>query len=179
MEEHWCLLLYKVSCTSFKKYLEQVHIKYTQFILQNILKMFITKGICFNATLTHGNCSERWVAPVLCEWGSVLARARPAAALALRGEGSRSRGEGRTRKQWVLQYCLVLEVGCEDPDQGVGNEVLCQQADVEVQVLTSCDAGLARSRRRRSCGRWQGNGAVLDERGGVTLVLMRGGAPSP
>lgn len=70
-----------------------------QFILQNILKMFITKGICFNATLTHGNCSERWVAPVLCEWGSVPARAKPAAAPALRGEGSRSRGEGRTRKQ--------------------------------------------------------------------------------
>lgn len=55
--------------------------------LYYILKMLITKGICFNATLTHGNCSERWVAPVLCEWGSVLARARPAAALALRGEG--------------------------------------------------------------------------------------------
>lgn len=78
----------------------------------------------------------------------------------------------------MLQYCLVLEVGCEDPDQGVGNEVLCQQADVEVQVLTSCDEGLGRSRRRRLCERWKGNGAVLGERGGVTLVLRGGGAPS-
>lgn len=115
---------------------------------------------------------------MLCGWGSVPARARPAAALALRGEGSRSRGEGRTRKQEVLQYCLVLEVGCEDPDQGVGNEVLCQQADVEVQVLTLCDVGLVRNRRRRLCEQWKGNGGVLGERGGVTLVLAQGGAPS-
>lgn len=79
----------------------------------------------------------------------------------------------------MLQYCLVLEVGCEDPGQGVGNEVLCQQADAEVRVLTSCDAGLARNRRRRSCERRQGNGGVLGERGGVTLVPARGGAPSP
>lgn len=87
MKEHWCLLLYKVSCTSFKKYLEQVHMKYTQFILQNILKMFRIRGIHFNATLNHGNCSEKWAAPVLCEWGSVQALATPAAALALHGEG--------------------------------------------------------------------------------------------
>lgn len=78
----------------------------------------------------------------------------------------------------MLQYCLVLEVGCEDPGQGVGSEVLCQQADAEVQVLTLCDVGLARSKRRRSCEHWKGSGGVLDERGGVSLVLMRGGAPS-
>lgn len=78
----------------------------------------------------------------------------------------------------MLQYCLVLEVGCEDPDQGVGNEVLFQQADVEVQVLTSCDAGLVRSRRTRLCEHLKENGEVLDEMGGVTLVLMRGDAPS-
>lgn len=78
----------------------------------------------------------------------------------------------------MLQYCLVLEVGCEDPDRGVGNEVLFQQADVEVQVLTLCDAGLVRNRRRRSCEHLKENGGVLDEMGGVTLVLMPGGAPS-
>lgn len=78
----------------------------------------------------------------------------------------------------MLQYCLVLEVGCEDPGQGVGSEVLCQQADAEVQVLTLCDVGLARSKRRHLCEHWKGNGGVLDERGGVSLVLMRGGAPS-
>lgn len=61
--------------------------KYTQFILQNILKMFRTKEIHFNATLTHGNCFEKWAAPVLCEWGSVRAPARPAVALALHGAG--------------------------------------------------------------------------------------------
>lgn len=78
----------------------------------------------------------------------------------------------------MLQYCLVLEVGCEDPDQGVGNEVLCQQADVEVQVLMLCDVGLVRNRRRRLCEHWKGNGGVLDGMDGVTLVLMQGGAPS-
>lgn len=61
--------------------------KYIQFILQNILKMFRIKGIRFNATLNHGNCSEKWAAPVLCGWGSVQAPARPAAAPAPRGEG--------------------------------------------------------------------------------------------
>ena len=178
MKEHWCLLLYKVSCTSFKKYLEQVHMKYTQFILQNILKMLRIKGIHFNATLNHGNCSEKWAAPVLCEWGSVQAPATPAAAPALRGEGLQSQGEGRTRQQQVLRYCLVLEVGCEDPDRGADNEVLFQQADVEVQVLTLCDVGLVRNRRTRLCERRKENGGVLDERGGVTLVLMLGDAPS-
>lgn len=78
----------------------------------------------------------------------------------------------------MLRYCLVLEVGCEDPDQGVGNEVLFQQADVEVQVLASCDAGLVGNRRTRSCERSKENGEVLDERGGVTLVLMLGDGPS-
>lgn len=153
--------------------------KYTQFILQNILKMFRIKGLHFNATLNHGNCFEKSAAPVLCEWESVQARVTPAAVLALRGEGLLSRGGGRTLKQWALQYCLVLEVGCEDPDRGVDNEVLFQQADVEVQVLTLCDGGLVRSRRRRPYGRLKGNGGVLGATGGATLVLMLGGAPSP
>jgi len=176
MKEHWCLLLYKVSCTSFKKYPEQVHMKYTQFILHNILKML--KGIRFNATLNHGNCSERWAAPVLCAWGSAQAPGTPAAGPAQRAAGPRRQGGRRTPRRSALQYCLVLEVGCEDPDQGVGNEVLFQQADVEVQVLTSCDAGLVRSRRTRSCERLKENGGVLDGTGGVTLVLTLGDAPS-
>lgn len=77
----------------------------------------------------------------------------------------------------MLRYCLVLEVGCADPDQGVGNEVLFQQADVEVQVLTLCDGGLVRNRRTRSCEHLKGSGGVLDEMGGVTLVPMLGDAP--
>lgn len=76
----------------------------------------------------------------------------------------------------MLRYCLVLEVGCADPDQGVGNEVLFQQADVEVQVLTLCDVGLVRNRSSRLCEHLKGNGGVLDEVGGVTLVLMLGDA---
>lgn len=73
---------------------------------------------------------------------------------------------------------MVLEVGCEDPDQGVGNEVLFQQADVEVQVLVLCDVGLVRNRRKRLCEHLKENGGVLDEMGDVTLVLMLGDAPS-
>lgn len=69
-------------------------------------------------------------------------------------------------------------MGCEDPDQGAGNEVLFQQADVEVQVLTLCDVELVRNRRTRSCERLKESGGVLDETGGVTLVPMRGDAPS-
>lgn len=153
--------------------------KYTQFILQNILKMFRIKGIHFNATLNHGNCSEKSAAPVLCEWGSVQAPVTPAAVLARRGGGLRSRGGGRSLTRGASRDCLVLEVGCEAPDRGAGNEVLFQQADVEVQALTSCGGGLERSRRRRPCGRWRGSVGVLGARGGATLVLMPGGAPSP
>lgn len=140
--------------------------------------MFRIKGIRFNATLNHGNCSERWAAPVLCEWGSVRAPVTPAAVLALRAGALPSQGAGRTLKQWGLQYCLVLEVGCGDPDRGADNEALFQQADVEVRVLTSCGGGLARNRRARSCERLRENGEVLDAMGGVTLVPMPGGAPS-
>lgn len=152
--------------------------KYIQFILQNTLKMLRIKGILVNATLTHGNCSEKWAAPVLCEWGSVPAPATPAAAPARRGAGTRGRGAGRTPKRWGWRCCLVLEVGCEDPDQGAGNEVLFQQADVEAQVLMLCGGELVRNRRRRSCEHLKESGGVLDETGGVTLVLMLGDAPS-
>lgn len=172
------MLLYKVSCTSFKKYPDQVHTKYTQFILHNILKMFRIEGIRFNATLTRGNCSERWAAPVLCGWGSVRALATPAAAPAPRGGGPQPRGAGRTPRGRAQQCCLVLGVGCEGPGRGAGSEVLFQQAGVGVQVLGWCDAGPGRSRRARSCERSKGNGGVLDERGGATLVPTPGGAPS-
>lgn len=116
---------------------------------------------------------------MLCGWGAGRAGVRPAAAPA-RGGAAQPRGARRTPRQWPWQYCLVLEVGCGDPARGAGSAVPFQQADVEVQVLTSCDAGLARNRTRHSCERWKGNGGVLGGMGGVTLVLlMVGDAQSP
>lgn len=70
----------------------------------------------------------------------------PAEVLAHREEGIQSQDEGRTRKRSVLEYCLVLEAGREDPDLGVGSEVPSQQADAEVQVPKGCDEA-ARGRK--------------------------------
>lgn len=94
----FCLFLYKVSCTSFKKYLNR-YIWNIQFILQNILKNVI--GVHFNATLNRGNCFEMLVAPVLYELESVQALAMPAEVLAPHVAGPQSQGEDedRTLKQ--------------------------------------------------------------------------------
>lgn len=116
MKEHWCffgffffllfvvLFLYKVSCTSFKKYLNR-YIWNIQFILQNILKNVIR--VHFNATLNRGNCFEMLVAPVLCELESVQALEMPAEVLAphVAGPQSQDEDEDRTLKQEVLEYC--------------------------------------------------------------------------
>lgn len=107
---------------------------------------------------------------MLCGWGAGQAGARPAAAPA-RGGVALPQGVRRTPRQWPWQYCLVLEVGCGDPAQEAGSAAPFQQADVEVQVLMSCDAGLVRSKRTRLCEQWKGNGGVLGGMGGVTLVL--------
>lgn len=98
MKEHWFFFffLYKVSCTSFKKYLNR-YIWNIQFILQNILKNVF--GVRFNATLNRGNCSEMSVAPALCELGFVQALEMPAGVLEPRVAGPQSQDEDRTLKQ--------------------------------------------------------------------------------
>ena len=90
------LFLYKVSCTSFKKYRNR-YIWNIQFILQNILKNVFE--VRFNATPNHGNCSEMSVAPVLCELESVQALEMPAEVLGPHVAGPQSQDEDRTLKR--------------------------------------------------------------------------------
>lgn len=71
----------------------------------------------------------------------------PAEVLAPREEGRQSQDEDRTLTLLVLEYCLVLEAGGEDPALGVDHGGLFQQADAEVQVPTGYGVEAVKDRR--------------------------------
>lgn len=151
--------------------------KYTVFILQNILKNVF--GVHFNATLNHGNCSEMSVAPVLCGSESVQALGMPAEVLEPHVAGPQSQGEDRTLKQSVSEYCLVLGAGDEDLRLVMDSVALFQKAGVGVPVPEWCDVWLGRDTVVRLDEHLQEKVEVLDEVDGVRLEQRGDGAQKP
>lgn len=96
----------------------------------------------------------------------------PAEVLAPREGGRQSQDEDRTLMLSVLEYCLVLEAGGEDPALGVDRGGLFQQADAEVQVPTEYGVEAVTGRRRLLSEHWKGKPGGPDEMDGAILVLM-------
>lgn len=69
--------------------------KYTIYFTEHLKKCFLVHS---SATLSHGNCSEMLVAPVLCELESVQALEMPEV-LEPHVAGPQSQDEDRTLKQ--------------------------------------------------------------------------------
>uniref|UniRef100_A0ACB8FQJ2 Uncharacterized protein n=1 Tax=Sphaerodactylus townsendi TaxID=933632 RepID=A0ACB8FQJ2_9SAUR len=96
----------------------------------------------------------------------------PAEVLAPHEEGQQSQDEDRTLKLSVLEYCLVLEAGGEDPALGVDHEGLFQQADAEVQVPMEYGVEAVTDRRRLLSEHWKEKVEAPDEMDGAVLALM-------
>lgn len=115
---------------------------------------------------------------MLCELVFAQALEMPAEVLAHHEEGIQSQDEGRTLKVLALEYCLVLEAGCEDPDLGVDSGVLLQQADAGGQVPKVYGVEVGMDRKRPLNEHLKGKGGPLDEMDGAILVLRLCGAQS-